>query len=197
MNVTLVNKSQWSTESLQGIVDFLADSFGHVDRPVRLTIKSKRGYGTWGKAYFPMKRNTRCIKMGEYSAVVYIGTFDRNSLPEGNTGRYPYKRVYKKRAGGYVAQNLVEEVVHTIAHELRHVEQFEACRLSLGNLDAERPYWDTRALGLSFGRRFRIWEHSRASGYPYGSCEVDAELVAHGLLDAYRTFLELPRRQAA
>ena len=189
MNVTLVNQSTWSTESLQTIVDFLAPCYGHVDRPVRLTIKSKKGVGTWGKAYFPCKTPTRCIKLGEYSAVVYIGTTDLNDLDKSLGGQYPRTRVYKKRAGGYVANSLVDEVVHTIAHELAHIEQFESCRLDLARRDATKPAWDNRARVESFGHRFRTWEHG-AANFPYGSCEVAAELLAHGLLAAYRTCLE-------
>jgi hypothetical protein len=182
MNVTVINKSQWSDEAVNAIVDFLAPCFGHVDMPVRLTIKSKPRCGTWGKAYFPAK-GRKCIKSGEWAAVVYIGSISRSSNRA--APQYPYARSYPgrvgKRAGSYLATSLVDEVVHTIAHELRHVEQFEALRL----VRLTRP--DSF---LSFSGAFRNWERGGKAGFANNSCEVDAEMVAHGLLAAYQTHIE-------
>jgi hypothetical protein len=186
MNVTVINKSQWSDEAVNAIVDFLAPCFGHVDIPVRLTIKSKPRCGTWGKAYFPAK-GRKCIKSGEWAAIVYIGSIPREKHPS-VVAQYPFEKVYKKKAGGYIATSLVDEVVHTIAHELRHVEQFEACRL----------FRLTRRDGFfHFSGAFRNWERSGAAHFASNSCEVDAEKVAHGLLAAYKTFIENNSRRAA
>lgn len=190
MNVTVINKSLLSDESVQAIVDFLAPCFGHVDMPVRLTLQSRSGrYGTWGKAYFP-ESGRRVIKKGEFACVVRIGSVPRACI--GHAANYPFTRYYKgrvgKRAGGYVATSLVDEVVHTIAHELRHIEQFEAFRLfRLARPDSFRY----------FGAGFRNWERSGAAHFPHNSCEVDAENVAHGLLAAYKTFIENNVRRAA
>jgi hypothetical protein len=189
MNVTLVNKSKWSDEALKAIVDFLAPCFNHVDMPVRLTIESKKGHcGTWGKAYFP-DTGRRAVKKGEWSCVVRIGTLPRSICGQ---GEYPITRYYPgrvgKRAGGYVANSIVDEVVHTIAHELRHIEQFEACRLYRLKRNAEKAIWaQDRA---SFGDYFRRWERNGAAHFLFNSCEVDAELISHGLLAAYKTFVE-------
>jgi len=175
VNVALVNKSKWSDESLKAIVDFLAPCFGHIDMPVRLTIKSRPNrWGTWGKAYFPSP-GRRCIKAGEWACIVYIGECPR---------QYPITRTYKKRAGGYVANSIVDEVVHTIAHELRHIEQFEACRLF------RLEHKEHRDSGLPFSHAFRNWERGGRAHFPGNSCEVDAELVSHGLLAAYQTHIE-------
>jgi hypothetical protein len=149
--------------------------------PVRLTIRSKGRAGTWGKAFFPQPRDRRTIKFGEYAITMYIGTVLR---------AYPVNREYKKRAGPYTATCLVDEVVHTLAHEMRHVEQFEAYTRNC-NVRITR-----NTFPHVFGRGFRIWEHSRRSGFPGGSCEVDAELVAHKLLAAYTYWLDTQEQSA-
>jgi hypothetical protein len=179
MNVTLVNKSTWSDESLQAILDFLAPCFGHVSKPVRLTVRSKRGVGTWGKAYWPVEKDIRhVIKPGEYAVIVNIGA---------SRCEYPVHRVYKKRAGGYTAENLVECFVHTLAHELRHVEQFEACALQREERRLAGKMW---GIGMPFWTYFRMRERHDFQ-HSSNSCEVDAERLAHGLLDAYRTYISL------
>jgi len=204
MDVTIVNKSMWSDESLQAIVDFLTPCYADVGMPVRLTFRSKRGRGTWGKAYFPVSFYRRVIKPGEYAAVVNIGDIVR---PE-----YPISWTYKKASGPETAYSLVEELVHTVAHELRHLEQFEAARLAREGLK-KRPQTVTTTSGpggsifpsivpstaalllaAPFSRWFRQYEKAE---YSYGSCEVDAEVVAHSLLKAYRVFIRNSRKRAA
>jgi hypothetical protein len=175
MNVTLVNKSTFSDESLQTIVDFLAPCYGEIGMPIRLVVKNKpKGTGTWGVCHWPTKNtHRRCIKPGEYSVTLNIG-----AIP----GNYPHERIYKKRAGGYTATNLVDEIVHTMAHEFRHVEQFEACRISYKFFDQNK----------TFAMNFQQWERG-AARYPSNSCEIDAEVVAHELLRAYRDSLSIRR----
>jgi hypothetical protein len=163
MNVELVNKSTFSDESLQTLVDFLAPCFGHTNRPVKLVVRSKSGYGVWGLAQWPNK--------DEHVVEVNIGT---------HPGEYPRTRCYKKRAGPIELLTQVENIFHTMAHELRHVEQFEACLVSYRFYDHSRRFFQS----------FKQWEKGPA-GYKSNSCEVDAETVAHGLVRAYRDSLNL------
>ncbi len=171
MKVTIVNRSSFSDESLRGIVDFLEPCYADVSMPVRLTFVGKpHGHGTWGKAYWPVRHDRKFIKRGEYSVRIYIGGR--------NEGRYPLKWTYKKRAGPNIAHSLAEEIFSTTAHEMRHVEQFEACKRAKKLIAV-----------YHFGTFFNKWVRSGEAGYRANSEEVDAELVARALLEGWRTAL--------
>lgn len=172
MNVTVINKSTWSDESIQAITDFLLPCYGDVGMPVQMTIRSKRGGGSWGNAAGPMRRDRRGVLAGHIALNIYIGS---------PCASYPHAYTYKKTAGTVVTHNLAEDVVHVMAHELRHAEQFGAARYAA--LDRS----DSTEKLSRFWSWFREFERSN---YDRGSCEVDAERLAIKLLSAYRYFLE-------
>jgi hypothetical protein len=176
MEIKIVNKSNWSTESLQAMIDFLAPCYGHLDMPVRITFRNKSHRACNGVAYFPaVVGNLPRNPMGTYNVAINIGQIQSRT--------YPIPCTYKIRSGAFSMNSPAELLFHVIAHELRHVEQFAATRATFPQ-DGSMP---------TFKRSFKAMERN----YPSGSSEVDAEKVAHGLTAAYRVYLEKKLYKAA
>jgi hypothetical protein len=173
MNVTVRNRSRWSDESVQGLVDFLLPCYADAPFPVQLTFFDGKCLGAYGRAHHPRRYDRRGIKKGVVQVYVRIGQARET---------YPYACTYKKSSGAAVYNNQVEEVLHVTAHELRHVEQYAA---------AWHAGLDQADRGLLMKMRFSAWfRRYERNAFRRGSCEVDAEDLAHKMLDAYRYMLE-------
>jgi hypothetical protein len=170
VKVEFDNRSHLPDETVREVVDFLAARCDDVGKTVMVTIAARpRHYGSWGRAYWPLRNGgagKRNRKWGRYDVRVYVGGRPR---PEG----YPVVWTYKKHAGPATFNNELEDFIHVLAHELRHVEQFHQAQVCY-------PGWRKTS---NFATIFKKWEHM----LPYASCEVQAELFAHHRLDAWRS----------
>jgi hypothetical protein len=187
MNITYKNRSKLPAHEADAIIEFMAARFPDVGLPVRVTIVGRQdGEGVWGRAYWPINRKVRrVIKAGEYAAHINVG----------QARRYPYTWTYKKRAGPRTANSLLEEFVHTLAHELQHVVQFAGTEAKVPNwrrTTTKRKFWTRWRPRQSFfaeaATRFcdvyKLWcEYNCESS----SGEVNAELVAKATLNAWRS----------
>jgi hypothetical protein len=171
MDVKINNKSTYSDEFIQGVVDFVSRQFPQTTTPVNMVLRSKDIIRTNGVAYGPFHSPQGGRVPNEHNVAIHIGV----------GGTYPVELIYKKRAGAMIYDSVEEEVVHVIAHELRHICQYEEHANATGNYAGDHS--------------FMKWVASGKSGYKSNSCEVDAELVAHGILLAYRAALD--NRKAA
>lgn len=171
MDITVVNRSRMSDESLKGLVDFLAPQYRDVSMPVVLLFKNRRGSRCAGRAWFPILHPRGQRVPGVYYVNISVGE---------NQG-YPFTYTYKKRAGPRTITNLVEDILYTISHEVRHVEQFDRCKREARSFPDENFY-----------RTFARWEKT-AARFPSNSSEVDAEMEAFEALFAYRIFVQSRR----
>jgi hypothetical protein len=178
VHLRLVNRqAALATARLQAMLDFLGPRLGAVGRPVLVTALNRAWGRSLGRAYWPIEPGARHreTRAGRYDVRLFV--------PADHPWSFPLTRNYQAEAGPAELQDLEELYLHVLAHELRHVEQFDAC---LDQWPAGRPL-DGPEPGapshLPFGRSFRSFE---LTAYPGGSCEVDAERSAHAHLEAWR-----------
>lgn len=178
MNIQLVNRqATLSTVRLQAMLAFLAPRFGQVARPVLVTVLLRRWGRQLGRAYWPTRggKRQRETRPGCYDLRIFV--------PSSFTWSFPLTRTYREEAGPARLEDLEELYLHVLAHELRHVEQFDACqRLWPHGMPVASPE-PGGPTHLPFGRSFRAYVKQHCA---HGSSEVDAETAAHGHLAAWR-----------
>ncbi len=159
------------------MVSWLGPCYGETLLPVRVTFVRARGRASGGSAYWPVtdpnerSRLHKGCSLGTYEVVIRVS----KALLK---YKYPKTWTYRKGSGPVVCLDAAEAVFHTLAHELRHVEQFDGCRRAWAHgLDVGEEE------RLSGSLMFPAWERKHYRG---GSCEVDAEIVARDLLHAWR-----------
>jgi hypothetical protein len=137
-------------------------------------VDGRSDAGLTGAAYYPRTEDSRKVKAGVYEVRV-------RASASAITRSYPYTYTYKKRAGPVTVTSFTGLLFEVIAHELRHVEQFDACRRAWPR---GMPVPMAQPLRhMTFAATFSRFERQ----YAHGSCEVDAERLAHALLDRWRS----------
>lgn len=179
MRVTIRGSTGLSVEvdeSIAYMVKWLGPCFGEPALPVRLTLLPMRHKGgMYGVAFWPTSSRAKLTRkthdINTYEAELQIS-------PTLWGIKFPKTYTYKRRAGPATCHSPWDVILHSLAHEFRHVEQYDACRRTWPH---GPPVPDGREYNST--ATFRMWERN---SYAFGSSEVDAEKVAHAMLRAWR-----------
>lgn len=131
---------------------------------VQCEDKNYRGFAgiAYRRHFFAPKRYQVKGQRGTYRMVrIFCGTLQQT---------YPHTAVYKKRAGAQTYGSWRDEFVAVVAHELRHIEQYN--QSDTYNLGKTHP--DTLT--------YKAWGKKFCAS---GSVEVDAEVRAAKILKAF------------